>query len=423
MRLLSGLLAKFIHNGTLRIHDAKGGLHSFGGKGPGPVVTARLHDPALHRKLFLNPELHAGEAYMDGTLTFEDGSNVHEFLTLFSINRSGLGAAPSQKMIRQLWRGLKRWQQANPAAAAKANARHHYDLSTELYSLFLDADLNYSCAYFRDPSDSLETAQFNKLVHATAKLKLEPGMTVAEIGSGWGAFAIHIARTTQARVVAINVSPEQIRIARERAERAGVGDLVEFREIDYRELTGKFDRVVSVGMMEHVGIGHFDDYFGIMRGLLNDNGVAYVHCIGRMSPPGTTGPFIRKHIFPGGYVPALSEVFAATERMGLWVADMEVLRLHYAYTIRHWRERFAANRAEAARLYDERFCRMWEFYLSAVELGFLHGSNMVFQLLLSTRRDAVPIVRDFIVDDERTMLERVMGPGSLATGTRPRRRE
>lgn len=400
MRLLSGLLRKFIQTGTLRLVDADGREHLFGGRQPGPAVTVRLHDRALHTKLFLNPELHAGEAYMDGTLTCEAGSSIGDLLQLFSVNRGGLGAAGSQKVLRRLWRGLKRWQQANPMGVAAANARSHYDLSTDLYRLFLDEGLNYSCAFFYDPErETLEQAQTNKLVRATAKLGLKPGMTVAEIGSGWGSLAIHIAKSTGARVVAINVSPEQIRIARERAAEAGVADLVEFRELDYRALEGRFDRVVSVGMMEHVGIGHFDEYFAKIRDLLTDDGYAFVHCIGRMTPPGTTGPFIRKYIFPGGYVPALSEVFAATERMGLWVCDMEVMRLHYYYTLRHWRERFAANRAQAAALYDERFCRMWEFYLNAVELGFLHGSNMVFQLLLSNRRDAVPIVRDFMMEE------------------------
>jgi cyclopropane-fatty-acyl-phospholipid synthase len=221
-------------------------------------------------------------------------------------------------------------------------------------------------------------------------------MTVAEIGSGWGSLAIHIARSTGARVTAINVSPEQIRIARARAEAAGVADRVTFKECDYRDLEGTYDRVVSVGMMEHVGVTQFDTYFRKIGDLLTPRGYGVVHCIGRMSPPGTTSPFIQKYIFPGGYVPALSEVFAATERTGMWVADMEVLRRHYAYTIRHWRERFAARRDEAVALYDERFCRMWEFYLNAVELGFQHGSNMVFQIAISRSRDAVPLSRDFM---------------------------
>ncbi|MCP4382932.1 MAG: class I SAM-dependent methyltransferase [Hyphomicrobiales bacterium] len=407
MRLLSGLLKKFIRNGRLRLYDSAGGLHEFGSGEDGPTVTVRLHDKALARRLALNPELVAAEAYMDGTLTCEDGATIHDCLELFSVNRTGLASAGSQRLLRRAWRGLKRWQQANPIGMASRNVRHHYDLSTDLFRLFLDEGLNYSCAYFRNPdAESLEQAQQAKLVHIAAKLRLEPDMHVAEIGSGWGSLAIHLARHCGARVTAINVSPEQLKISRQRAEEAGVGDRVTFLERDYRDVEGRFDRVVSVGMMEHVGTTYFDTYFGKVRDMLTDDGIAMIHAIGRMTPPGTTGPFIRKYIFPGGYVPALSEVFASLERVGLWAADNEILRLHYYYTIRHWRQRFAANRAKAASLYDERFCRMWEFYLSAVELGFLNGSNMVFQLLLSRRRDAVPIIRDYIVDDERAAIAR-----------------
>lgn len=399
MRLLSNLLEKFIRNGVLLLIDADGAVHRFGGQGPGPTVTLRIRDRRLYTRLALNPELAAAEAYMDGTLDFEDGSDVAAFMYLFSINRGGLASAASQRLLRKVWAWLRRWHQANRLGTAALNARHHYDLNTDLYRLFLDDGLNYSCAFFANPeTDTLEQAQAAKLRRIAAKLDARPGMTVAEIGSGWGSLAIHIAETSGARVVAINVSPEQIRIARERAAEAGVAGLVEFRELDYRLLEGRFDRVVSVGMMEHVGIGNFDAYFGTIRDLLTDDGFAMVHCIGRMTPPGTTGPFIRKYIFPGGYVPALSEVFAATERTRLWVADMEVLRLHYFHTLKHWRLRFAASRGQAKALYDERFCRMWEWYLAAVEVGFLNGSNMVFQLLLSRRIDAVPIVRDYMLD-------------------------
>jgi cyclopropane-fatty-acyl-phospholipid synthase len=408
MWLLVHLLNRFIRNGVLRLIAADGSLHIFGGHGLGPTVTVRLHDPRLYIKLFLNPELHAGEAYMNGTLTFEEGSDVGCFMQLFAVNRGGLAAHPGQALLRRFWRAAGRWYRANTVAVAAANARHHYDLSTELYRLFLDDGLNYSCAVFEHPAtDTLDQAQHRKLQHATAKLRLLPGMTVAELGSGWGAFAIHIAATTGARVTAINVSPEQLRIARENAVAAGVDSLVEFRELDYRALEGHFDRVVSVGMMEHVGLTQFDAYFGKIRSLLADDGFAFVHCIGRMRPPGSPGPFIRKYIFPGAYVPSLSEVFAATERAGLWVADMEVLRLHYHYTLQHWRGRFAANRARAAELYDERFCRMWEYYLAAVDVGFSNGSNMVFQLLLSAKIDAVPIMRDYVIDDLHSEVRRV----------------
>jgi cyclopropane-fatty-acyl-phospholipid synthase len=402
VRLLSGLLHNFIKNGTLRLYDSTGKLHTFGGKLPGPSVTARINKPGIETKLFLNPELKAGEAYMDGSLTFEDGAGIHDFLMLFSINRAGLQTYGPQKTLRKVWRAVRRWQQANPVGVAAKNARHHYDVKPELYKLFLDEDMQYSCAYFRDPErDTLEEAQRYKLIHATTKLGLKPGMRVIEIGSGWGGFAMQIAKTTGAHVTAINVSPEQIRVSRERVKAAGLENLVEFREIDYRNVEGKFDRVVSVGMMEHVGIGHLDEYFGKIRELLTDDGYAFIHSIGRMSPPGTTGPFIRKYIFPGAYVPALSESTASTERNGLWVCDIEILRLHYYYTLTHWRKRFAQNRAKAVEIYDERFARMWEFYLAAVELEFLHGSHMVFQLLLSKKREAVPIRRDFMIDAER----------------------
>ena len=407
MRLLDSLLNTFVQRGTLRLYGANGALRVFGGRsresGDDPIVTARIHTKALERKLFLNPELYAAEGYMDGALTFEEGSTLYDFLFLFSINRAPLGAHPVQGLLRKGWKALRRRQQANNVERAKTQARAHYDLSTDLYRLFLDDGLNYSCAYFRTPDDSLETAQNAKLTHIVAKLQLQPGMRVLEIGGGWGSLAIRMAQAG-AEVTSLNVSPEQLAIARTRVDAAGVADRVKFIMQDYREFSGAFDRVVSVGMMEHVGVFHFDAFFGKVRSLLAPGGTAMIHSIGRMTPPGTTGPFIRKYIFPGGYVPTLSETFASLERVGMWVCDVEVLRLHYYYTIRHWRQRFAARRDEARAIYDERFCRMWEFYLIAVELGFLHGSNMVFQLLLANERDAVPIVRDFIVDDERTLM-------------------
>jgi len=403
MRLLGSLLNKFVQNGQLRLTDAGGTTHVFGSGEGGPTVNGRLTDSSLEWKLFLNPELYAAEAYMDGGLVFEQGSTVHDFLTLFSVNREPLGSHPVQGLMRRGWKAFRRRQQANSVEAATANARHHYDITTDLYRLFLDEKLNYSCAYFRDPDMTLEEAQEAKLTHAVAKLCLKPGMTVLEIGGGWGAFAVKLAEAG-ANVTSLNVSPAQIRIAEEVVEKAGVSDRVSFVGKDYREYSGTFDRVVSVGMMEHVGVGHLDEFFSVVKQVLAPDGYAFVHAIGRMTPPGTTGPFFRKYIFPGGYVPALSEVFSVTERQGLWVADAEVLRLHYAWTVRAWRERFAARRDEAVLLMDERFCRMWEFYLSAAELGFVHGSNMVFQLLVARQRDAVPLTRDFMVDDERALL-------------------
>jgi len=399
---LSNLLKTFVKKGQLTVINVDGSSHIFGSGKDGPSVVMRLHDRALRWKLFLNPELQAAEAYMDGGLTFEEGSGCYDFLNLFSINRGPLASHKVQGALRRAWRAMRRRQQRNDVDNAKRQARHHYDLSTQLYELFLDKDLNYSCGFYRSPDDTLEEAQEAKLIRATAKLGLEPGMSVLEIGGGWGSFAIIMARQG-AQVTSLNLSPEQIAIAKIKVEEAGVSDRVEFVQKDYREVSGYYDRVVSVAMMEAVGIGHFDEYFGRIRDLLKPDGYAFVHCIGRMTQPGTTGPFFRKYIFPGGYVPALSETFEATERQGLWVADMEVLRLHYYYTLRDWRLRFTANRDRAREIYDERFCRMWEFYLGAAELGFLHGSNMVFHLLLAPRRDAVPINRNFIVDAEREM--------------------
>ena len=386
---------------TLRTHD--GVEHVFGSGADGPSVSIRLMDARVERELFFNPELATGEAYMDGRLVFEDGSTVYDLLLLFSVNRRGLGAHPLQQALRKVWRRLRGFHQSNPLGRAARNVRQHYDHPAAFYALWLDPAMNYSCAHFNRPDEPLADAQRNKLRHIAAKLRLEPGMRVAEIGSGWGALAIYLAQTCDARITAINVSPEQLAASRQRAQSAGVADKIDFIEQDYRELAGRYDRVVSIGMMEHVGVGHFADYFGAVRSLLAPGGFALIHAIGRMSPPGSTAPFIRKYIFPGGYVPALSEVFAATEQAGLWVADCEVLRMHYYWTIRHWRLRFLERRAEAVAMMGERFARMWEFYLGAVELGFLHGSNMVFQLLLSERRDDVPVIRDYMVDSERAL--------------------
>lgn len=406
MFFLQRLLRRFIEKGRLTVLAHDGKSYVFGSGADGPSVTIRFHDAALPRQLFFNPELVAAEAYMDGRLTFEDGASVHDLLLLFSVNRRGLAAHPLQQILRRIWRALRGLHQANPLGGAARNVRHHYDHPAAFYKLWLDERMIYSCAYFTTPDESLEDAQINKLRHVAAKLRLTPGMTVAEIGSGWGALAIYLAQNCGVRVTAINVSPEQIAESRARAQAAGVADRVDFVEKDYRELDGRFDRIVSIGMMEHVGVSYFDDYFRTVKRLLRPGGFAMIHAIGRMSPPGSTAPFIRKYIFPGGYVPALSEVLASTERTGLWVADCEVLRLHYYWTIRNWRTRFLAHRGDVVAMMGERFARMWEFYLSAVELGFLHGSNMVFQLLLAERRDDVPVLRDYMLEDERALARR-----------------
>jgi cyclopropane-fatty-acyl-phospholipid synthase len=406
MKLLPHLLNRFVQNGRLTVIDHDGMRQSFGSGRDGPEVTIRFTDAKVEREIFLNPELKAAEAYMDGRLLFGNGGTVYDLLYLFSVNRLGLGSHPVQRALRRAWKALRSVHQANRLGQAAANVRSHYDHPAAFYALWLDERMTYSCAYFQSPDQSLEDAQVAKFRHIAAKLAITPGMSVAEIGSGWGGLAIYLAKTCGAKVTAINVSPEQLAASRIKAEEAGVTDRVTFVEQDYRELPGRFDRVVSVGMMEHVGVAHFDEYFSTIRQLLAPSGYALVHAIGRMSPPGSTAPFIRKYIFPGGYVPALSEVFASTERTGVWVADCEILRLHYYWTIKAWRERFDAQRNEVVAMMGERFARMWEFYLAAVELGFLHGSNMVFQLLLAETRDAVPVIRDYAIDGERQLARR-----------------
>ena len=403
MKLLSHLLTKFVRNGRLTVLDHAGQPHVFGSGANGPDVTIRLTTRAVERAIFFNPELRVPEAYMDGTLVPANGGTIHDLVALFSVNRSGLAAHPAQRALRRVWRMLRRAQQRNPVGLAAENIRYHYDIPPKFYQLWLDETMTYSCAYYLRPENTLHQAQIDKLRHIAAKLKLEPGMTVAEIGSGWGALATFLARNYNVTVTSVTLSPEQLAVARQRAIDEGVADKVTFLEQDYRHLEGTYDRVVSIAMMEALGVAEFDTYLSRIKRLTKPGGFALVHGIGRMSPPGTTAPFIRKYVFPGGYVPALSEVFASLERTGTWCADCETLRLHYYWTIRQWREAYEARRGEAAAMMGERFCRMWDFYLSSVEMGFLDGSNFVFQLLLSERREDVPVTRDYMFEEERRL--------------------
>ena len=400
---LSHMLRSFVRVGELVVIDADGQSHLFSGA-PGPRVTMRLTDRSLYRKLFLNPELHAGEAYMDGRLRFE-GSTLRDFLTLFSTNRLSLGSYPLQKVLRKVSRGLKRFQQANPVGKAQRNVAHHYDLGNAFYKLFLDEGMQYSCAYFLDDSDSLEEAQRNKLRLIAAKLDLKPGLRILDIGSGWGDLALYLATMEEVDVTGVTLSTEQHALANEKAQRAGLGDRVRFELQDYRNVAGRFDRIVSVGMFEHVGVHHYGEFFAKINELIADDGLMLLHSIGHMSPPGTASPWLRKYIFPGAYSPALSEVFTAVEQASLWVTDLEFLRLHYAKTLAHWCRRFEANRARIAEMYDERFCRMWEFYLISAEMMFRTGSQLVFHMQLARKRDAVPIVRDYVTDLQRRYRE------------------
>ncbi len=397
--LLSWGLRKIVAVGTLTLIDARERRHTITGSG-GPSSTVRLHKRSLHRSLVANPWLRVGEAYMDGTLTIEDGT-LGDFLEILCRGAAAAEKLPLYRLTQ--WLGYRtRWlQQNNPVGRAQNNVAHHYDLTDTLYDLFLDADRQYSCAYFMTPGDSLETAQDNKKRHIAAKLVLRPGQKVLDIGSGWGGLAIHLARTADVDVTGVTLSREQLRYAEAHAAEAGLSDRVRFRLEDYRLQTEKYDRIVSVGMFEHVGAKHFREFFAKVRELLTDDGIALLHSIGRMDPPGTTSAWLRNYIFPGGYTPAMSETLAAIERERLYVTDIEVLRMHYAMTLMHWHSRFQANRDKIAAIYDERFCRMWEFYLKACEMTFKHWDQMVFQMQIARQQDAVPLVRDYITDWER----------------------
>ncbi len=394
------LLTDLIRTGRLTIVDAAGRTHTFGPGEVGPYVTVRFHDPLLPLRILLRPSLALGEAYMEGTITVEEGT-LRDLLHLCTTDLQAIDRHPIGALRGELDRVLRRLQQDNRLGQARANIAHHYDLSGALYDIFLDRDRQYSCAYYQTGTETLEEAQEKKKRHIMAKLLLEPGMRVLDIGSGWGGLALEMARTAEVDVTGLTLSQEQFAAAGERAVAAGLSSRVRFAKRDYREEQGTYDRIVSVGMFEHVGVAHHRSYFDTLRQRLNPEGVALVHAIGRASPPGSTDPWLRKYIFPGGYCPALSEVLAAVERSGLWVADIEILRLHYAETLRHWFERFEANRDRAKAIYDERFCRMWEFYLATCEAAFRNGPMMVFQLQLTRRRDAVPLTRDYIADRKR----------------------
>ncbi len=398
MLLLKHLFKRAVGHGTLRVYDVDGVLHEFVGKPAAPVVTMRLHDKKLYRSLFFNGKMTLGEAYTDGTLTFEEGSTVHDFLRLLVQNQASVATHPMLKTMNRLNRFLKPLQQLNPVGKAQQNVAHHYDLSARLYELFLDEDRQYSCAYFCAPEESLEDAQTNKKSLLAAKLALQPGQKILDIGCGWGGLGLFIAQQADVEVLGVTLSREQHVVANERAQAMGLADRVQFKLMDYRHIDQQFDRIVSVGMFEHVGVSHYDEFFGKLNSLLVDDGVAVVHSIGRSCPPGSLSPWIHKYIFPGAYSPALSEVFPHVESNQLWVTDLEILRMHYAITLMEWYRRFVENREEIAALYDERFCRMWEFYLLSVETSFRYGAGMVFQMQLAKRADTLPLTRRYILD-------------------------
>jgi cyclopropane-fatty-acyl-phospholipid synthase len=395
MRLLASLLGLIVKTGRLILIDSEGRQCELG-DGAGSPLILRLNDKHVALEIAWNPNLKFGEAYMDGRVSIENGT-IADVLELFARNMgTGSGSGHMEWLTKARYLA-RRLMQRNGVAIARRNVATHYDLSAALYDLFLDADKQYSCAFYEKPTDTLDTAQQNKKRRIAAKLNLKPGQRVLDIGSGWGGMALHLSETAHADVTGITLSTEQLKVANDRAADASRSDRVHFRLEDYRLIDEKFDRIVSVGMFEHVGLSNYETYFKKVAALLEDDGVALIHTIGRGDGPGVTNPWIAKYIFPGGYTPALSEILPAVEKAGLIVTDVETLRLHYAMTLADWRRRFMANWEAAKSLYDERFCRMWEFYLAGAEMGFRYQGLVVFQLQLAKRVDALPIVRDYMM--------------------------
>jgi len=406
-RLLAWFLGRFICRGSLKVTTAAGKIFTFG-DGSGPPVAVRLTTAKAQRAVLLDPELKLGEAYMDGSFVVERGSIADVLAILVGQERSANWVLPP-RLLRYL---LRRLQQFNPRSRARRNVAHHYDLDGRLYSLFLDADQQYSCGYFESADQSLDDAQLAKKRHLAAKLCLKPGASVLDIGCGWGGLALYLAETARAKVTGITLSQEQNKRAQNRAVERGQTARANFQLIDYRDIGGRFDRIVSVGMFEHVGVGFYDTFFRKCRDLLADDGIAVLHAIGRSGPPNITNPWIAKYIFPGGYIPALSEVLPAIEREGLIVTDVEILQLHYAETLKAWRQRFLAHRDEVLRLYDQRFVRMWEFYLACSEMAFREGEMVVFQIQMARHKALTPATRDYIAREEARL--RALEPVSRA---------
>ncbi|MGE3146047.1 MAG: class I SAM-dependent methyltransferase [Pseudorhodoplanes sp.] len=402
-RLLGTALRSFIRRGDLRIVTARGSTLHFG-DGTGTPVIMRFVDAVAETELLLDPELKLGEAYMDGRFVLDRGSIADLLAIVLGQDQGGKlpNWAQPQWMMRYLRRRLS---QLNRKRRSRRNVAHHYDLDGRLYALFLDADQQYSCAYFERPDQSLDDAQLAKKRHIAAKLLARRGTRVLDIGCGWGGLALYLGQYCGASVTGITLSQEQYKRAGERAAERQLEHSVTFRLQDYRDVAGTFERIVSVGMFEHVGVGYYDAYFGKCAQLLAEDGVMLLHSIGRSEGPNVTNPWIAKYIFPGGYIPALSEVLPAIERAGLLVTDIEILRLHYADTLKAWRERFLAHADEVRRIYDNRFLRMWEFYLAASEMAFRQQAMMVFQIQLTKRQDVVPTTRDYIVREETRLRE------------------
>ncbi len=419
--ILVSVLRRFFRFGKLTLIDARGERHVICDH-IGPTVVVRVTDRATERKLMRFTSLAWGEAYMDGGLVIEEGG-LAEFLEMFERSDKRLDATWFSEMRRLLYSVFAAGAHYNPIGRAQKNVAHHYDLSAELYDQFLDADRQYSCAYFQSGDEDIDTAQLLKKRHIAAKLDIHPGMRVLDIGSGWGGLALYIAKQFDCRVTGVTLSEEQLKLSRQRARDAGLDDRVVFELRDYRTLDARYDRIVSVGMLEHVGQYQYGEYFRKVRDLLEPDGVALIHTIGRMNKPRPINSWIRKYIFPGAYLPSASQLTRAIENTGLWLTDFENLRLHYAETLKRWHERFAANRERVAELYDERFCRMWELYLLGCEATFRYLDITVFQLQITREVGALPITRDYIYEVERELARKDRATvTSIQSGKRSRRK-
>jgi cyclopropane-fatty-acyl-phospholipid synthase len=406
MWLLDKMLRKLVKTGELVVTDHDGKEYRYGAPSPGrTAVRVRLTDKGAALHIAKDPRVGAGEAYMDGRLVMEQG-DIRDLVLLIRENApwEKQGAlspkGPIRKGIAQV---VGKLDQINWKSRSRRNAEHTYNLTRRLYELFLDEDRQYTCAYYTDTSNSLEQAQLDKKAHIAAKLNLKPGMKVLDIGCGWGGFALYLHKHYDVDVLGVALAPDQIAFCKERAEAEGVADRVKFELMDYRDVAGQFDRITSVGLIEHLGTPHYPGFFAKMYELLKPDGVMFSHCCGRMGGPGTTDKWTRKYIFPGGYIPALSELVAEAEKHRLAVMDVEAIRFHYAHTLEEWYRRTNAAKDEIVALYDERFFRMWQFYLVGAEAAFRYGAMVNWQIQYVRRRDAIPMTRDYMYEEERRL--------------------
>ncbi|MEJ6781516.1 cyclopropane-fatty-acyl-phospholipid synthase family protein [Aminobacter sp. Piv2-1] len=419
--LLQRILGRLVRVGDLTVTGPDGTAHRFG-DGSGEPVHMLIKTRRAERAITFDPMLAVPESFMDGEMDIVKGDVLGLMRIAFQNLGNGTIDAAWTRAIEGLRVAFRRFHQVNTAARSRRNVERHYDLSGDIYRLFLDRDMQYSCAYFAEPEMTLEEAQLAKKAHIAAKMRLRPGQSVLDIGSGWGGLGIYLAKSFDVQVLGVTLSTEQHAVATERAQAEGLENQVHFELKDYRDLVERFDRIVSVGMFEHVGVNHYRTFFDAVAKRLKPDGVMVLHSIGRAGPPAATSAFIRKYIFPGGYIPALSEVLPAIEKSGLMVTDVEILRLHYAETLKHWRERFLANRDKAKAIYDERFCRMWEFYLAASEASFRWQDLMVFQIQLAHRNDTLPVTRDYVGKCEKALAMHDMAHRRAGPAAKPPRR-